>query len=526
MSGETPKAGSAKTSVPVGGEKGHETSNSPPPELSSSPGGSEGRGDPVFLSGLLPPAQDRGRNDVANLIKRLFTKPPKRRWIEIAAAVFAALTLIVTLDLVFPPDLGRYKDRSVEVRAQDGHLMRAYLSNDDQWRLVTHPQDVDPRYLAFLKAIEDKRFDSHWGVDPLAVLRAAGQWITAGHIVSGASTLTMQAERLLEPRPRGLGTKALQALRALQLERRYSKSKILSVYLTLAPFGGNLEGVRAASLAYFGKGPAHLTTAQAALLVALPQSPERMRPDRHPANARQGRDKVLHRLADDGVIDQATLNEALAAPIPDARRPMPLIAPRFADDLFATAKPGEIIRTPIDFEREKQIERMGADEQRWFPDGASMAAIVIENRNREVRAYMGGLDYWGRAGQIDLARAVRSPGSALKPFIYGLAFDELPLHPETIMLDEPLVFGDYAPQNFDHGFQGMVSVRQALQMSLNIPAVAVLDKLGPVRVAELLKSGGAKLSFPYTHELPGLPMALGGVGISLHRSCTALRRAG
>ncbi|MFZ1990488.1 MAG: penicillin-binding protein 1C [Alphaproteobacteria bacterium] len=455
-------------------------------------------------------------NGSTRILVRLWSKRPKKRWVEIAAGAFAALVLFITLDLVLPPDMGRYKDRSVEVRAEDNHLLRAYLSNDDKWRLIATPANVDPRYLTFLKAVEDKRFDSHWGVDPLAVFRAAGQWLSAGHIISGASTLSMQAARLLEPRPRGLGAKALQAMRSLQLERRYNKSEILSVYLTLAPFGGNLEGVRAASLAYFGKEPTRLTAAEAALLVAMPQSPERMRPDRFPARARAGRDKVLHRLADESVIDQATLKEALAAPIPISRARLPMHAPHLADGLFAQAKPAEIIKTPIDYERQKQIEMLGAQEQNWFPDGASMATIVVENRTRQVRAYVGGLDYWGQAGQVDLARAVRSPGSALKPFIYALAFDELPLHPETIMLDEPLIFGDYAPQNFDHGFQGMVSVRKALQMSLNIPAVAVLDKLGPVRVAELLKRGGAKLSFRETHELPGLPMALGGVGINLH----------
>jgi penicillin-binding protein 1C len=446
----------------------------------------------------------------------LWRDPRKQRAVEIGAAALAAFVLVVTLDVTLPPDVGRYRDRSVEVRAEDGRLLRAYLSNDDQWRLITRPADVDARYLAFLKATEDKRFDEHWGVDPLAVARAAAQWIGAGHVVSGASTLTMQSARLLEPRPRGLGTKALQAIRALQLERRYTKNKILSVYLTLAPFGGNLEGVRAASLAYFGKEPAHLTAAEAALLVALPQSPERLRPDRHPVAARAGRDKVLRRLADDGIIDQATLLEALKAPVPTRRDRLPMRAPHLADHLYASALSGEIIRTPIDFDRQAAVEALASEEQQWIPDGASIAALIVENDTRQVRAYLGGTSYWGKAGQVDLAHAVRSPGSALKPFIYGLAFDELPLHPETIMLDEPLVFGDYAPQNFDKTFQGMVSVRQALQMSLNVPAVAVLDRLGPVRVAALLERGGAKLSFPQTHALPGLPMALGGVGITLH----------
>lgn len=429
--------------------------------------------------------------------------------------LLSASAALAALDLAFPPDLSRYKDRSVEVRAEDGRILRAFLSKDDKWRLTTRTEDVDPLYIKLLKAYEDKRFDAHWGVDPLAGLRALGQLAAARRIVSGASTLTMQTARLLEPGPRGIGAKLKQVARAFQLERRYSKREILSIYLTLAPFGGNIEGVRAASLAYFDKEPKQLTAGEAALLVALPQSPERLRPDIKNSLARQGRDKVLERLSHEGVLTAAALSEARATALPERRFDQPMLAPRFTQALAARAGGGAIIRTPIKADWQTAVEALARKESAWFPDGASMAALVIDNETRAVRAYLDGLDFWSANGQIDLARAVRSPGSALKPLIYGLAFDELPLHPETVLVDEPLMFGDYAPQNFDRGFQGMVTVRGALQASLNVPAVAMLDRLSPVRFAAMLNEGGARLSFPGERTTPGLPMALGGVGITL-----------
>ncbi|MDE2495339.1 MAG: transglycosylase domain-containing protein, partial [Alphaproteobacteria bacterium] len=201
-----------------------------------------------------------------------------------------ALGVLKTLDLVFPPDMTNIVNVSPEVLDHNGVLLRAFLSKGGYWRMKTTVADVSPRYLAMLKAYEDKRFDEHFGVDPIAMARAAFQWMTMGHIVSGGSTLTMQVARLLEPpQHRGIFTKLLQMARAVQLEERYGKDQILSFYLTLAPFGGNLEGVRAASLSYFGKPPSQIDLAEAALLVSLPQSPTRHRPDRHAIAAAKGR---------------------------------------------------------------------------------------------------------------------------------------------------------------------------------------------------------------------------------------------
>jgi penicillin-binding protein 1C len=446
-------------------------------------------------------------------LARIWRAHPRAVIAALAVLGFAVLT--AAADAIFPPDMSRYQRVSQEVDARDGTLLRPYLSADGYWRLKTTVRDVDPRYLALLKAYEDKRFDSHWGVDPLAVVRAAFQYIHAGRVVSGGSTLSMQAARLLEPpRHRSLATKFVQMIRALQLEERYSKDEILSIYLTLAPFGSNVEGVRAASLTYLGKEPAALDLSESALLVALPQSPARLRPDRHGLAAIRGRDKVLARMVAEGVVSPADAAVARREGVPSLRLPMPLVAPHLSDRLRHHDRSLRLVTT-IDPALQAAVERMAAREHAYFENGASLAIVVVENRTRNVLAYLGGTNYWGGSGQIDLANRARSPGSALKPFIYGLAFDDLILHPSTMMEDEAVIFGDYAPKDFSGGFQGAVTARDALRMSLNVPAVMVLDRVGPLRFTLALSNAGARLAFPTRDETPTLPVALGGLGISL-----------
>jgi penicillin-binding protein 1C len=439
-----------------------------------------------------------------------------RALIVAAYAGFGLLAALASADRANPPSAARAEQLSVEVRDAGGHLLRPFLAKDGAWRLKTTTADVSPRYLALLKAYEDQRFDSHFGVDFLAAARAVRQLAEAGHVVSGASTLTMQVARLLEPRPKGIVTKLLQSVRAVQLELRYSKDEILGLYLTLAPFGGNLEGVRAASLAYFGKEPKSLTLAEAALLVALPQSPERARPDRHAIAAKAARDKVLTRLAERGLVAADDAEEARRAVSPSWRLALPMLAPHFAENVKrAQPRENEIIST-LDGNLQSAVEKLAAREARFLDPGANVAVIAVKTDTREVLAYEGGVNYWGPSGYVDLAAQPRSPGSALKPLIYGMAFDDLALHPATLMQDEPQVFGDYAPKNFDRGFQGAVTVRDALRMSLNVPAVAVLERVGPVRFTLALSNAGVHLAFPTRDTAPSLPMALGGLGISLH----------
>ena len=449
-----------------------------------------------------------------------------RRVRRIALAAVALLMVVpcggIVLDRLYPLDLARLNSHSVMVLAKDGQILRAFSAAGGAWRFPVKPEEVDPKFLRFLVAYEDQRFYYHPGVDPLAVVRAAGQAIAAGEIVSGASTLTMQTARLLEPRPRVIAAKFIEMARAVQLEARTGKEGILGIYLTLAPYGGNLEGVRAASLAYFGKEPAHLTEAQAALLVALPQSPETLRPDRFPRAAKAARDKVLARMLGAGVIDAHTYRMALAEPSPSTRLPALNEAPHLALRLRLQAPGDPMVKTNIDADLQRRVEVMAARVQAGLEPGAGVAALVVDNAERRVVAYLGSADFFDdrRFGQNDMVDAVRSPGSALKPFIYGMAFEDLVVHPETVVKDVPMRFGDYAPSNFDHLYRGEVTAREALQLSLNLPAVALLDRVGPARFAQRLSDAGAPLILPDKHAQPGLPIALGGVGTSLDRMVT------
>jgi penicillin-binding protein 1C len=444
---------------------------------------------------------------------RLASRPTS---VILAFALIGLLFSLAVLDRVFPVENSRIADRSVIVTSAKGTLLRAFTSSDGRWRLPVKPSDVDSRYIKMLLAWEDQRFREHAGVDPFAMLRSLYQLAAHARVVSGASTITMQVARLMEPRERTLFAKTMQVARALQLDWHYSKEEILEHYLTLAPYGGNLEGIRAASFAWFGKEPARLTIGEAALLVCLPQSPERRRPDRFPEIARKARDRVIITLAERGVITAQEAKDAMEEPVPTRRLRFPFHAPHLAQQLFASnAGRDPVITTTLLADLQVKVEDLARRERAYFDDDANVAAIIVDNATRNVVAYLGGANFWAQAGQIDLAMATRSPGSTLKPFIYGMAFDEFVVHPQTLIDDKPTAFGDYEPRNFDRGFQGTVSIATALQMSLNVPAVALLDRVGPLRFAAALRSAGATLHFPTRGALPSLPIALGGVGMSL-----------
>ena len=459
-------------------------------------------------SPMTPPSPSDGDTSPASLGRKA-----RSLLVGLALAATSLAVAALTLDRIFPPDLTRYHDRSTEVVDSSGRLLRAFTTTDGKWRLKTTADDVDPVYLALLKAYEDRRFDEHPGVDPLAAVRAAEQWLSRGRIVSGASTLSMQAARLLEPRPRSLLTKAIQSARALQLEWRYSKREVLAIYLTLAPMGGNLEGVRAASFAYFGKEPKHLSAAEAALLVAIPQSPERRRPDRSPAAAQAARDRVLERGLQHQVIDATLRDMASSRPVPNRRLAMPLHAPHLASWL-AGQSPGAIVPTTIRFELQSAMLQLAREERGRIADRPDIAIVAMDNRTGTVVAWQGGSDYFGRAGQVDLVRAHRSPGSALKPLIYAMAFDDRVLHPESLIEDVPVRFRDWLPRNFDRDHQGAVTVRRALQQSLNVPAVLTLEKVGPQRFLSTLRTAGASPGLPPGDTGASLGIALGSATVS------------
>jgi penicillin-binding protein 1C len=444
----------------------------------------------------------------------------RRTRLRTPAVVCLALAAIFAAWVVSLPALPLTAAREVSTTIVDrnGKLLRAYAMADGRWRLpVSAATDVDPTYLKLLFAYEDRRFYAHAGVDPLALGRAAFQLITRGHIVSGGSTITMQLARLMEPRrQRSISAKLRQIVRAIEIERQMSKPQILDLYLAMAPFGGNLEGIRAASIAYFGKEPKRLSLSEAALLVALPQSPENRRLDRYPNAARAARDRVLDRMVEDGVVSDADAVIAKAAPVPRLRKPMPMLAPHSADQAMLSVKDVPVIALTLDAGLQQALEALARDRAIALGANISVAILAVDNASGEVLARVGSPDYFddSRAGQVDMTRAVRSPGSTLKPFIYGLAFEDGFVHPESLIDDRPTRFGSYAPENFDMTFQGTVPVRKALQMSLNVPAIALLDRVGASRLSSRLKQAGANLELP-KDEAPGLAMGLGGVGITL-----------
>jgi penicillin-binding protein 1C len=441
----------------------------------------------------------------------------------IAAAFSAGATLIavgvtaVWIRSLGPAPLGERLEFSTAVVDRDGRLLRPYATTEGRWRLPARADGVDPRYLALLIAYEDKRFREHAGVDPVALMRATAQVFAHGHIVSGGSTLTMQVARLLEPRAeRSLAAKLRQIVRAIEIERHLTKDEVLTLYLSMAPYGGNLEGVRAAALAYFGKEPRRLTLGEAALLVALPQSPEARRPDRSVETARRARDRVLDRVAAAGIFAAAEIVQAKAEPVPSARTPMPALAPHAADEAVAALPGHSLIRLTIEGAWQASLEDLARERARALGPNISVAILAVDHATGEVLARVGSAGYFDdeRAGQVDMTNALRSPGSTLKPFIYGLGFEDGLIHPETLIDDRPARYGAYAPENFDLTFQGTVAIRKALQMSLNVPAVAVLDKVGAGRFTARLRQAGGALVLP-KGEVPGLAMGLGGVGVRL-----------
>lgn len=457
-----------------------------------------------------------------NRLNRCFKIALRRRIIWGVTALILTVGMLWALDQRLPPNLDRARQLSVLVLDAQDRILRGFTTVQGVWRLPAQPEDVDPLYLRMLLAYEDQRFATHLGVDPLATVRALGQWLGQGRIVSGASTLTMQTARLLEPHPRTLVGKFTEMLRAFQLERRYGKDEILGFYLTLAPYGGNLEGIRAATLAWFGKEPMRLTPAEAALLVVLPQAPARLRPDRFPERARTARDKVLLRMAQLGVLTPRQADEARQEPLPARRRPLPFLAPHFAERLRAAQAARILHRTFIDRDLQQTLETLVRQQQTALEPASSVALLVVANRTRQVLAYVGSSAFLDprRAGQVDMIRAIRSPGSTLKPLVYGFGFDDLLIHPETLIEDTPTRFGDYSPTNFYNTYAGQLTVREALQQSLNIPAVAVLEQVGPARVAARLREVGLPLHWSAAHPQPGLPLVLGGVGMTLEELVT------
>jgi len=441
------------------------------------------------------------------------------RWVQRRRLLLVAglLVLIVLLDLLLPPPIPSPMARaSTLVLARDGAPLRAFVSDDGVWRYPVTPADVSPLYVEALLGYEDRWFFQHPGVNPLALIRAVFQAVRHGEVISGGSTLTMQVARLIEPIPRHAGGKLKQIIRALQIERRLTKAQILMLYLERAPFGGTVEGVEAASWAYLGKPSKQLSRAEAAMLAVLPQAPSRLRPDRHPQAARQARDKVLDRLRRQGQWPAHALSEAVQEPVVSRRLKPPMLAALFAERLRQEHADARVLRSTIDVELQRLLESRLAAEVTRLPARSSAAVLLVHNGTREVLAYVGSARFADeeRLGHVDMIRAIRSPGSTLKPFLYGLALDAGLVHSASLMVDAPQAFDGYRPANFGDFFHGPVTVADALRRSLNVPAVELLQQVTPARFTARLRHAGVRLVLPRA-AVPNLSIILGGTGTRL-----------
>ncbi|MBI4833611.1 MAG: penicillin-binding protein 1C [Planctomycetes bacterium] len=457
-------------------------------------------------------------------MKLRLTKKWRRRLLKYAGELFILFVVsFIILWFAFPfPKEEFVRDRGgLIVCDREGNILRVYLNEREDYCFPVKLSQMNPYLASATIAVEDKRFRSHHGFDPLAVSRAMWNNITKWRRTSGASTLTMQTIRLTWPRERTFKAKVIETFRALQVETRLSKDEILEYYLNYAPYGSNIYGVEAASLRYFGKPSCALTLSEAAVLAGLPASPSRFRPDKYPGRARERRDYVLKRMYDEDLITQSEFAEARNEPIvPDKKVVSPFVAPHFCELVKGSVEGTSSARVITTLNR--QIQRSAENALTFAVDvlkakGVSNGAVVvIENKTGAVRALVGSYDFFdvAHSGQVNGALASRSPGSALKPFTYALAFDKSLCLPDEILPDVPTPYRDYDPENYEHRFEGMVSAREALTSSLNLPALHLLTRVGGKELYQLLKATGFS-NLTKSADYYGLGLTLGSAEVNL-----------
>ncbi|MDE0556409.1 MAG: penicillin-binding protein 1C, partial [Candidatus Poribacteria bacterium] len=469
--------------------------------------------------------------------------------------LFAILALFMIANWCFPlPKAQLHRPSSPIVLDRNGEWLRAFLAADGMWRFshqskmvngyslmvngkrgtfegqVLNQQPVTNNYFLHQAMLtsEDRWFYYHFGINPVSIATAFYDNLTAGKVVRGGSTITMQLARLMEPKARNVPNKLWEMFRAIQLELAYSKSEILTYYFNMLPYGGNIVGTAAASRFYFNKPQHAMSLSEAALLAAIPNSPERLRPDRFPENARQARKKVLNRLLVHRQISEQQWRAALQEPIPTKRYPLPFKAPHLARMLVngkalrAGPTAAGRIYTTVDVKVQETALRIlqeyldasyaGVINHRLPSTGA---IVVMDTRSRQVLAMVGSHDFFDRKalGQINGTLAPRSPGSALKPFVYALAMEQGLITPETLLFDVPVTYSGYEPVNYDGKYRGYVTARQALALSLNVPAVNLNARLKNDTLHAFLKRAGIS-TLPLTKKY-GLSMVLGGCEVSL-----------
>lgn len=430
-------------------------------------------------------------------------------------SVFIILVGFVVLDILFP--LPERKEFSKEIHAKDGTLLTAYLTSDDKWRLRSELDEVSPELIKAIIEKEDNWFYWHPGINPVAIFRAAYKNTSTGETQLGASTITMQVARMLEPKKRTYINKLVEMFRAIQLEIRYSKEEILELYLSLLPFGGNIEGVKSASYLYFNRPPDKLSLAQAITLSVIPNDPNSLRLDKSNEEIILKRNIWIKKFQQEKIFSFSDLNDALNEPVESNRYRMPVIAPHFSQYVKDNFN-GDRIKTNLDLSIQQTAENiLLRNVKKVFYKGITNGAVlVIDNRNSSVVAYCGSADFYdeGSFGQVNGITAIRSPGSTLKAALYAYAFDAGNLTPRMKFADIPTDFHGYQPENFDLKFYGNISAEFALVNSLNIPAVKLLEQIGLNNFTNFLEGCGFNQIQKQKNQL-GLSMILGGCGTNL-----------
>jgi len=467
------------------------------------------------------------------LVKRRFSRLPrgpvfflKDSWKRVLFGSFVLSTLFLILLLGWPMETRSYleADASPEMLDRSGRLLYAFLNDRQQWCFERPLNQLHPLLLKATIAAEDQRFERHWGVDPWAISRAFWQNVRWRRVASGASTLTMQTVKLGGIASSSIPGKIAQIGQALRLERRASKDEILQAYLNRAPYGLNLVGCEAAARRYFGKPALELTLSEAALLAALPKSPVGLMPLRYPERAFRRRNYVLDRMLEEKFISTAEHAEATRAPLGAQYHAFPNLAPHLALRLRPVIEAQRHLATTLDLVVQQRAERLLSRHLRQY-DGEidNGAVIVADPATRQILARVGSGNFFNgdsQGAQFDATRALRSPGSTLKPFTYALALETDCLYPTEVLLDETLDYGLYDPKNFDLNYRGLVPAEQALAESLNVPAVEVFDRLGAEKVYDFLNRAGLD-TFTREAEYYGMGLALGNCEVRLDQMAAA-----
>jgi len=448
-------------------------------------------------------------------MKLKFTKQTLIRFFKWLGAVCVSLILLFfLLNWIFPlPDKIEY---STIITDNKGEVINAYLTKDQKWRMKTELNEISPLLRKTIIAKEDKYFYSHPGINPVAIVKAFLKNVFRMKTTSGASTITMQVARALEHRKRNIGSKIIETFRAFQLELKYSKDEILQMYLNLVPYGGNIEGVKSASILYFNKNPDHLSLAEITALSIIPNRPSSLIVGKNNGLIVQERNKWLKKFAEEKVFTQKEIEDALAEPLTATRGTVPHYLPQLSYKL--KTRGNDIVHTNIIMNTQAKTEKLVEDYVRTLrlKNIRNAAVVVIDNKTHKVITYVGSSDFHDTTdgGQVNGATAVREPGSTLKPLLYGLCIDEGLETPKMVVADVGVNYSGYSPENYDKKFNGYVTVEYALEHSLNIPAVKSLGLLGKDKLIQTLASCDF-IQIKKDQRKLGLSMILGGCGATL-----------